>query len=190
MAAAQAHAGAQCNLGQLYYHGKSVSQDFAEAMRELRRFIESDADAHYYIGGSRCCYILHRACDRLGLDHESTDERYEITRERYVETRLKVSKPSGWSMEGRSLDDAREDLNPTPHDAPRPLRKRYECECCGKGDDEAQLALTRRWGLACVDCIDDGSMSEMVGEDITAYKIEDVPRGYYQRGVTPFANGY
>lgn len=63
------------------------------------------------------------------------------------------------------------------------LEQNYKCGCCGKGEaeDNVQIALTRRWGLACADCINDGSMSEMVGEDITAYKIEDVPRDYRQR---------
>lgn len=161
-------------------------------MRDLRGFIESDRAAHYFTErGSRCRYVIHRTCERLGLEHASSDvcRRCEISRERYIETSLKVSKPAGWSMGGRSFDAVREDLHPTPLDAPRPRRKRYECECCGKGDDETQLALTRMWGLACMDCIEDGSMSEKVGEDVRAYKLEDVPRGYFQRGVTLFANG-
>lgn len=57
----------------------------------------------------------------------------------------------------------------------------YSCECCGKGGDEVSIALTRNWGLACDDCINNGSMSKQVGVDVTAYKIEDVPDGYRQR---------
>ena len=55
------------------------------------------------------------------------------------------------------------------------------CVCCGKAGDEVSIALTRRWGLACANCIDDGSMSKMVGVDVTAYKIEEVPDDYRQR---------
>ena len=69
------------------------------------------------------------------------------------------------------------------HERRKRLERDYECECCGKREasDGVQIALTRNWGLACVECIDNGSMSEMVGEDITAYKIEDVPPGYRPR---------
>jgi hypothetical protein len=156
-------------------------------MESLRDFIYSDRDKLHIVGRSgRCRYMVHKTCDRLGLEHATyeTRRRCEITREWYNEQTLQVSRPLGWSMGDRSFDDFREDCHPTGDDAPRPHRKRYECECCGKGDNEVQIALTRRWGLACVDCIEDGSMSEMVGEDVTAYKIEDVPRDYFQRGVT------
>uniref|UniRef100_A0A7R9UQ96 R3H domain-containing protein n=1 Tax=Diacronema lutheri TaxID=2081491 RepID=A0A7R9UQ96_DIALT len=153
----------------------------AKELEKLRRFVEGTARTFDFVGCSgRCRFALHRTCERLGLGHLSHDvnARCELTGERYVSTVLVVSRPAGWSMGTMSFDDAREDLHPTPLTEPRPRRKRYECECCGKGDDEVQIALTRVWGLACINCIDDSSMSRMVGEDITAYKIEDVPRDY------------
>lgn len=147
-------------------------QSIAREMRRLGAFVASDQQQCSFPGCSgRCRYAIHRTCERLGLDHQSEDfpTRCEITRERYLDTVLTVRKPAGWRMGDRPLDSYREDLHPAPENAPRPRRKRYECECCGKGDDEIQIALTRNWGLGCVDCIEDGSFSEMVGEDINAY---------------------
>lgn len=170
------------------------------AMRELGRFIESGEASHSFTNCSaRCRYMLHVTCERLGLQHKSSDSapppprrrrRSEITRKRSVDRILTVSRPANWSMGSRKFDAAREDLRQRRTRPKRPLgepadaadgwSKLHECDCCGKGDDEVELALTRRWGLACVKCIDDGSMSAMVGKDVTAYKIEDVPSDYRQ----------
>lgn len=177
--------------------GKNGQQRAAAAMAELRSFIKGDEAAHSFSferysakrresrASHYCRHTLHATCERLGLGHKTSETRgrSQDAGAPYIEKRLEVSRPPRWSApRSGTFEKAREDLRSPqqPRYDPRD-DKEFKCECCGETFACRALALTRNWGAACEGCIDDGRMSAMVGEDVTAYKIESLPADYRQR---------